>query len=792
MSPMSGVTRASAAARPPPLMLDLDDGIAHFLADVDQVAASPRMPLVHDPLLAGGGVAKRPLDPAALSYLNDGSGVFEVEPGSAVSESSFSYPSPSSALPSPLHGQRGDGGDSTAGPQGSLLGTPIASTAELGVDHLFLAATSPFDPVNAYPGVGGGPPHGGGSGSLVDGVPRAGAVPDAAVRDLEEVLATDGGGADARAMVMDDGWAYGASPPRTDGPLRSTRGAGARNGGVVGAAGCAGRTLLDELSPVLVPAFRGGLGGAVLPPLGAPLLSGGGGGGSAQAMEAVAVAEAVSATPTAITPRPAAGSPAGDAAAAAAAAAFEVSPHFERFLDAATSTEPTFFNVLTMADLPTGGGSAGGGGGGGGGVPIPAAAAGGGPPSAASSLCEQLQRACVLPGMDSIQLPPSMAAQSSSPSGGASPCLAPPPATPCGSTGGDGCDDGRGGGGRHDGEADGHMDGALATLPPPLSSLAGTPKREGGVPASVSRRRAPPPRAAAAVVGDDPPFLPCSLCTSVFRKQHNLSKHIRSVHLRKRPHVCDMCDAAFGERNKLVKHQLTVHEKQRNYFCEMCTLKFGQASDLKRHVNIVHKGHRPFSCTDCIGRAFGRKASLKQHFISMHRHKAGSPELKAALDRASQMAVAAMAASAAAEKARAQSNEEIDDDGDEGGSGVTGSVGGLAVGAGGIGGGGGASASPTRWTPLHSRDGRLLGMSLGSGGGVGGVAGPIIPPGVGAVNVSPAAAAAAAASAAAASSSFPADPYGGVDTLAVPDDHARRLRSAAAAAAAAAVRLPRR
>lgn len=234
------------------------------------------------------------------------------------------------------------------------------------------------------------------------------------------------------------------------------------------------------------------------------------------------------------------------------------------------------------------------------------------------------------------------------------------------------------------------------------------------------------------------------------------------------------------------QHRLTVHEKQRNFDCLMCSLKFGQASDLKRHVNIVHKGHRPYSCTACIGRAFGRKASLKQHFISMHHHKAGSRELKAALDHASQVAAAAMAASAAVEKECSVSDGEIDGDGDESGSGGVGSA---AVGRGsnnGSGSGSGPSASPTRWTPRHSRDG-LLGVSLGGGR----IGGPVISPGVGAAKMSPAAAAAAAASAATAAS-FRADPYGGIDTLAVPDDHARRLRSAAAAAAAAAVRLPRR
>lgn len=551
LSPMSGVTRASAAARPPPLMLDLDDGFAHFLADVDAVAASPRLPLLHDPL-----VAKRPPDPSSSAYVDDGAGGYSLEPGSAVSESSFTYSSPSSALPSPLGGRRGDGADVTGGRQGSLLNTPMTSTAELGVDHLFLAATSPFDPLNAYPGVGsGGHSHGASVGVSTDGVARAGATPDAVVRDLEAVLTTDGGGADdSRAMVTDGEWAYGVSPPGTDGPLRSPRGPGASKevgGRPIGTA--PGGGLLDELSPVPVAGPSEGLAdsGSSLPHLGgfrspppsvgggcgvspatdaggraySPFVtsarrggggdSGGGGcGGGEQAMETVAVA--ASTAPAALPPRPGAGSPAAEAAdAAAAAAAFEVSPLLERFLDAATATESAFFDVFSgVPPRPSapGGTTANVG---------AAAAAGGATLSTASSLCDQLQRACALPGMDNIQLPPSMAAQSSSPSGGSSPCSASPPPAPSVSGGVGGGHDGVRG--RND-ESGGRMDGSLATLPPPLSSLAGTLKRDVMVAsAEVPDRGGPPPRVVAAAAGDAPPSLHCHSCPAVFRKQHNLS-----------------------------------------------------------------------------------------------------------------------------------------------------------------------------------------------------------------------------------------------------------------------------
>lgn len=229
-----------------------------------------------------------------------------------------------------------------------------------------------------------------------------------------------------------------------------------------------------------------------------------------------------------------------------------------------------------------------------------------------------------------------------------------------------------------------------------------------------------------------------------------------------------------------MQHRLTVHEKQRNFDCRLCTLKFGQASDLKRHVNIVHKGHRPYSCTACIGRAFGRKASLKQHFISMHHHKAGSGDLKQALEHASHMASAAMAASAAVEKDCPHSDGEYDEDGDDGDDGDDDD--------GGDGGGGSGHQQPSSWwaPPLsegHSRDGRLLGTAR-RGSSFGGGMAPVAS--------KAGAAAAAAAAAAAGAAAFPGDPYGGVDTLAVPDHYARRLRLAAAAAAAQSVHLPRR
>jgi hypothetical protein len=67
-----------------------------------------------------------------------------------------------------------------------------------------------------------------------------------------------------------------------------------------------------------------------------------------------------------------------------------------------------------------------------------------------------------------------------------------------------------------------------------------------------------------------------------------MTKHVRTVHEKRKDHACPHCAAAFGTAGNLRTHVRTVHEKRKDHACPHCAAAFGHASTLTTHVRTQH------------------------------------------------------------------------------------------------------------------------------------------------------------------------------------------------------------
>ena len=54
-----------------------------------------------------------------------------------------------------------------------------------------------------------------------------------------------------------------------------------------------------------------------------------------------------------------------------------------------------------------------------------------------------------------------------------------------------------------------------------------------------------------------------SVGRAAFRQAGDLTRHVRTVHEKRRDHACPHCIAVFGHASSLTTHVRTVHEKRR-------------------------------------------------------------------------------------------------------------------------------------------------------------------------------------------------------------------------------------
>ena len=107
----------------------------------------------------------------------------------------------------------------------------------------------------------------------------------------------------------------------------------------------------------------------------------------------------------------------------------------------------------------------------------------------------------------------------------------------------------------------------------------------------------------------------CSECDKTFSRSTTLTRHIKRIHFRIRPHKCGQCTMCFTIASELKRH-MQVHAGERFYKCTECAKSCATASDLKKHLR-VHTGERPYSCSECQ-RTFSRSDSLCRHMRIAH------------------------------------------------------------------------------------------------------------------------------------------------------------------------------
>lgn len=124
---------------------------------------------------------------------------------------------------------------------------------------------------------------------------------------------------------------------------------------------------------------------------------------------------------------------------------------------------------------------------------------------------------------------------------------------------------------------------------------------------SSSQHLAPDP-----VAPLDKPYA-CDTCGTAFKKNSNLVKHIKLVHLGERNFACpeEGCGRLFGQKSNLNSHIKAVHLGEKPFKCSEidCGRRFSQKSGLKAHTKTVHKGERPYICDDCDA-SFGHRGDV--------------------------------------------------------------------------------------------------------------------------------------------------------------------------------------
>lgn len=105
----------------------------------------------------------------------------------------------------------------------------------------------------------------------------------------------------------------------------------------------------------------------------------------------------------------------------------------------------------------------------------------------------------------------------------------------------------------------------------------------------------------------------CPSCGLGFAHGGNFARHVRALHVQRRPHACHVCSKTFSRKSHLEDH-VKSHSERREYVCDVCgkASKYGAALRMHRKTHDVCK-HK---CLECSA-TFKRKVELQAH-VSVH------------------------------------------------------------------------------------------------------------------------------------------------------------------------------
>ncbi|XP_075538286.1 uncharacterized protein LOC142572805 [Dermacentor variabilis] len=96
--------------------------------------------------------------------------------------------------------------------------------------------------------------------------------------------------------------------------------------------------------------------------------------------------------------------------------------------------------------------------------------------------------------------------------------------------------------------------------------------------------------------------LQCKHCSSKFRSEQELDKHMQSDHLDRAPYLCSYCASAFFSADMLAAHEVkcpVARQQRQTVACQLCKFTTSEASSLCQHIQEAHTEKVIYTCEPC-------------------------------------------------------------------------------------------------------------------------------------------------------------------------------------------------